>query len=205
MMPWEHVAIGYIGYSLFVHAVYRSSPTAEETLVVIAASVLPDLIDKPLAWQFGVFDSGYALGHSVLIAVPVSVLCLVFARSRGRPRLGIAFAVGYLLHLPADVLPRYVRTGELPIERVLWPIRRTHNGYDSGFGGEFIENVTGYGRWIVEQILSGNPDPYFGFLIGIGVFCVSLWVYDGMPVGREAYGLCRQAATDAVRRVRGRA
>lgn len=203
MMPWEHVAVGYVGFSLFLHAAYSSSPTAEETLVVAAASLLPDLVDKPLAWQFGVFDSGYALGHSVLFAVPVSVLCLALARSRGRPRLGIAFTFGYLLHLPGDLIPRYIRTGRIPVERVLWPIRRSRGEYDGGFGGEFIGNVTRYVRWIGDQALSGSPEPYFGLLVAIGLFCVSLWIYDGMPVGREGYELCRRAVIDVITGDRG--
>ena len=203
MMPWEHVVVGYIGYSLFVHAVYRASPTTKETLIVVAASLFPDLVDKPLAWQFGVFDSGYALAHSVFFAVPVSVLFLVLARSHGRPRSGIAFTIAYFVHLPADILPQYVRTGELPVGRVLWPIQRSDTEYDSGFGGELIDNLTGYGLWMREQILSGNPDPYFGVLAAIGVFGILLWVYDGMPIGREIYGHCRQTATGVGRFVRG--
>ena len=49
MMPRERVLVGYIVYSLFANTVYRDSPTSKEIIVVVFASVLPDLIHKPLA------------------------------------------------------------------------------------------------------------------------------------------------------------
>lgn len=202
MMPWEHVAVGYVCYSLLTHAVYRASPSTEETLVVVFASLLPDLIDKPLAWQFGVFESGYALGHSVFFAIPVSLLVLAIAISRDRLRLGIAFGVGYLVHLPADVLPQ-LRHGEFPAHRIFWPIRRGGAGYDSGFEGELSDNLLRYGLWMRSQLLSGNPDPYFVFLATFGLFTVLLWVYDGLPVGRELYTFCRRGITRTLDFVHG--
>ena len=198
-MPWEHAVIGYIGYSVFVHVVYRESPTTGETLVVVFASVLPDLIDKPLAWQFNVFSSGHALGHSLFFAIPLSLALLVLAWLRGQRRYGEAFAIGYLLHLPADVFPQYLLDGEFKFHRVVWPVVRDENGNGAGFREEFMDNFEGYARSIGEQVASGNPDPYLILVLGFWIFGVLLWIYDGMPVGREIYGAVRRAVRAVAR------
>lgn len=193
MMPWEHAIIGYIGYSILVRLVYRAPPTAVETAVVVFASLFPDLIDKPLAWQFNLFLSGHAVAHSIFAAVLVSAAVLWLAWRRGRSRIGIAFGVGYLLHLFGDVFPHYLRTGTLPLHRVLWPIRHEGSGYETGFLGELRENLAAYGRWIGEQLASGTPDPFLLVLFGISGFGLLLWIADGMPIGREAYHAFREA------------
>lgn len=104
MMPWEHSIVGYIKYSLFIHLLYRDSPTGIGTLLVVFASLLPDLLDKPLAWQFGIFadGGGYALFHSVFLAVPLSIVVLLLAYYRGRPRIGWTFGVGYVFPRRCD-------------------------------------------------------------------------------------------------------
>ncbi|WP_409348414.1 metal-dependent hydrolase [Natronorarus salvus] len=188
MMPWEHVIIGYIAYSVVVHLVYRDSPTAGETVVVVIASVLPDAIDKPLAWEFGVFAGGYALGHSVFFAVPLALVVGALASRLGRPRIGVAFAIGYLLHLPFDVLPGFLREGELKIDRLLWPVRERGGSPGAGFREELIENVVPYARAILEP----DPSPYALVLFGTLLLVALLWVYDGMPVAREAYVFARR-------------
>lgn len=187
MMPWEHAIIGYIGYSLFVHAVYRDSPTGTETIVVVLASILPDIIDKPLAWEFGVFSSGRALAHSVFFAIPLSLLILVLAYRSDRKRLGWAFSIGYLLHLPADVVPAYFRNGRFPLDRVIWPFRSESESSSDGFGESFRENFLEYAAWGVNQIRSGDPDTYFLLLLTVGLAGFLLWIYDGMPVARDVY------------------
>lgn len=193
MMPWEHAVVGYIVFSLLVRALYHRPPSPKETAVVVLASVLPDVIDKPLAWQFEVFGSGYAIGHSALVAVPVATCVIVLAWRRDVPRRGIAFATGYLLHLGGDVVPSYFRSGPFLVERILWPIRGGGDGYEAGFFGEAEENLTSYVGWMVEQIGSGSPDLYLLIILGMGGFGFALWIADGMPIGRQLYGSLRQS------------
>lgn len=181
MWPWEHVIVGYVAYSLFRHLVFQQAPTGRETLAVVFASLLPDLIDKPLAWQFGVFEGGYALAHSVFFAVPVSILVGALARRYGAGRTGLAFAIGYLIHLPSDLLPPYVRTGEVATERVLWPIQRSQGEYSEGLVGEFLEFFIPY----AYDLITLDPSPYLLFQLGLMGCAFLLWVYDGMPVLRE--------------------
>lgn len=193
MMPWEHAMLGYIGLSVIVRVGRYDPPTATETAMVVFASVLPDLVDKPLAWQFNMFASGHAVGHSLFVAVPLSAAVLVVAYRRRTVRTGIAFGMGYLLHLPADVFPQYLHGEGLPLHRVLWPVRHEGSGYESGFRGELRENLVEYVGWFDEQLTSGTPDPYLFVLVGITAFGLLLWVVDGMPIGRQVYDAVRGA------------
>lgn len=203
MMPWEHGFAGYIIYSLFLHAVYRESPTSEEAVVVVLGSLLPDLVDKPLAWGFNVFSSGYAIGHSTFFALPASIAVVWLTSSRGRSRIGWAFAVGYLLHLVADLATEYFLDGNLALELILWPIRSDGGEGDTSFSEEFTGNVVEYVHWVSRQAASDDPDPYLFVILGIGIFGVLLWVYDGMPVGREAFYAVRRAVRAVARFVKG--
>lgn len=191
MMPWEHAMLGYVAYSILLRILQSAPPTPTETVVVGFASVLPDLVDKPLAWQYDLFVSGHAIGHSVFVAVPVSVALLFVAWRRGRTRAGVGFGIGYLLHLPGDLLGQYLRGGPVPFHRILWPLRHEGSGYEAGFREELIENLVEYGRWLLRELSSGDPEPYLFVLFGLGVASGLLWVADGMPIGRELYGMLR--------------
>lgn len=182
MWPWEHAAVAYLVYSLFSHTYYRESPGALAALTVVFASVLPDLIDKPLAYQYGVFDTGYALGHSVLFAVPIAVLVGVVTKWIGRPRVGLAFAVGYLLYLPGDVVPHYFR-GTERFDVLFWPI--TEAGGTGGADGLVDLTLTYFVEyWAV--LTASNPPTYLLIQTGIVAFTGLLWLYDGAPVLRES-------------------
>ncbi|WIV67507.1 metal-dependent hydrolase [Natrialbaceae archaeon AArc-T1-2] len=182
MWPWEHAIVGYLAYSVFSHLYYRSSPTALETVVVVIASVLPDVIDKPLAWEFGVFESGYALGHSIFVAVPLAIVVGAIAHSRGRQRVGVAFGIGYLLHPPADVLDGYARGGEVHLDVMLWPVAPVESaGKHTGFVAEFWRLFGQYHH----QLLAGELSTYLWLQFGLAGGAFLLWLADGAPVLRE--------------------
>lgn len=183
MWPWEHALVGYIVLSLIVHLFRRRSPSGSEAVLVALASVLPDLIDKPLGWQYDVFASGYGLGHSILFAVPLSIAVLLLAAVVDRADLGTAFGVGYLLHLAGDVVPHYFLDGELPVEKLLWPVVATESSYPDGFSGTFVS----YLRRYVAEVLAGEPAAYL--LFALVSFGTALWIYDGLPGLRGPVGL----------------
>lgn len=186
MWPWEHVIVGYVAYSLCCHIYYRDAPGGLEAIAVVFASVLPDLIDKPLAWEYGVFESGYALGHSIFFAVPLALVVGLLARRIGRPRAGVAFAVGYLVHAPADVLDDYVREGVFRVELLLWPVVRTEgSSTEEGFFEVFSTLLAGYG----EELAAGDLSTYVLALLALGVGSVALWLYDGAPPIPESIAL----------------
>jgi len=189
MWPWEHAIMGYLVYSLFCHTIYRDSPTGLEAFAAVFASVLPDLIDKPLAWEYGVFDAGYALGHSIFFAVPLSIAVGLVARSVGRPRTGLAFGLAYLIHLPADVVDAYVRNGVYQPELMLWPLETVEGGdSNQGFVDYFFQL---FGRY-QSELLAGDLSTYLWIQVGLAGFAVLLWLYDGAPVLRECLLGCKR-------------
>jgi hypothetical protein len=124
MWPWEHLAFGYLWYSL-PRRLTGSGPPAETAVVALAVGTqFPDLIDKPLAWGLAVLPSGLSLAHSLLVAVPVWVVAVAVASRVGRPSVGVAAAVGYASHLAGDVLYPLVVDGTLRIRFLLWPLTR---------------------------------------------------------------------------------
>ncbi|KYH27025.1 hypothetical protein HAPAU_09140 [Halalkalicoccus paucihalophilus] len=181
MWPWEHVIVGYVAYSLFSHLVYREGPDGVAALAVVFAALFPDLLDKTLSWQFGIFPGGYAIGHSVFVAVPLSVLAGVLAHRLGRPRAGLAFGAGYLLHLPSDVIPDYPRYGRFPVERVLWPLEQAEGEHGQGLINGFLEAFVP----LAYQLITLDPSPELTFQLGLMGCAFLLWTYDGMPVLRE--------------------
>ena len=181
MWPWEHAAIGYVTFSILAHLFRNRPPTGWEAVVIGFASVFPDLIDKPLAWEFGVFPSGYGIAHSVFLMIPLVIVVFFVTMSFGRSNLGIAFGIGYILHPPMDVLPAYVQHGTVPVERLLWPVRTSETSYPDGFSGTFVTYFRGY----LSELLSGDPSGYVIAVTGVVVGCLLLWIYDGMPGVRE--------------------
>ena len=177
MWPWEHALLGYIVYSVVCHTYYRDAPGEYETAVVLIASVLPDVIDKTLAWQFGVFHSGYAIAHSLFITGPLVIGAGLLARGYGRPTLGLAFGVGYPFHLVGDVLPIYVSSGELTIRHLRWPVvvteGRDHGGLLEGVRHNFVPYL--------QELLALEPTPYLLVQAGIALAAVGLWIVDGWP------------------------
>jgi len=126
MLPWTHAAFGYAVLLVVAGglvALDRRGPLSRaELLAVVAGTQLPDLVDKPLAWQFAVLPSGRSLAHSLLVAVPLCLAVVAVAWYRSHPEVGLAFAVGYATHLFGDVYVAlyYWRVEEFTF--LLWPV-----------------------------------------------------------------------------------
>jgi hypothetical protein len=59
------MVLGYLLWTGWAHLREGRSPTGTEFRLVVFAAVLPDLIDKPLAWTFGVLPSRRSFAHSL--------------------------------------------------------------------------------------------------------------------------------------------
>jgi membrane-bound metal-dependent hydrolase YbcI (DUF457 family) len=178
MWPWEHLAVGYIIYSLLGRLRWLQRPDAATTVAVSVGTQFPDLVDKPLAWILRALPAGQSLAHSLLVAVPVCVTVLLLFRRWGQSPAGLAFVVGYLSHLPADVVYRWLVRGDLEAAFLLWPLFR------------------------VEPALPADPLTYVQILFGVfvgfitttrGLFYLAgellllltalfLWARDGYPL-----------------------
>lgn len=97
-----------------VQAERRSTAHIDYRFVAFGA-ILPDLIDKPLAWALfpGTFDDDHLFGHTLLFSVSLIVAGLVLAR-RGDLRL-ISMGMAALTHLPLDPVIANVST-------LFWPL-----------------------------------------------------------------------------------
>ncbi|WP_255196471.1 metal-dependent hydrolase [Halorarius litoreus] len=121
MWPWEHLAVGYLLLSLYCHGQTGAPPTDAAVLTVALATQLPDLIDKPLAWQFNVL-SGTSIAHSILVALMLVFVVGIVAGRVGYPSVTAAFAIGYLSHLLGDLAyPMLLGAGHFAWGKILWP------------------------------------------------------------------------------------
>ncbi|MGM0398302.1 MAG: metal-dependent hydrolase [Halobacteriota archaeon] len=177
MWPWEHVAVAYLAYSLAVRAVAGTPPGGRDTIALVLASQGPDLIDKPLSWGLGVFPTGYAVGHSVLVAGPIGAGVLALGYWKGRLRVASAVVLGYWSHLAADVLSPLRNGDALGFSRVLWPLV-TFEGYGTDLGlarglTYFLDLVASFGSMDATTIVVRY--------LGLPTAVLVLWIVDGTP------------------------
>lgn len=173
MWPWGHLAFGYVGYLLLRPAAIRH---ADRTAIVAAlfGSLLPDLVDKPLAWGVAVLPSGRSLAHSVFALGIVSTVVWMVAAEYDRREVGIAFPIGYLTHLVGDgLVPVYEGSyGELSY--LLWPLLPAPE-YDEPAG--FLDALAVFGNpelstmFLAEVAVAAG----FGLLCGYHFVFRSEW------------------------------
>jgi hypothetical protein len=173
MWPWEHAAVGYLLYSLALRALARRPPTGTGLVAILLGTQLPDLVDKPLSWGLGWFPSGFAVAHSVFLAVPLGLAALGLSARTRRWRVAAAFVVGYWSHLVADVLSPLRAGGPPLLSRVLWPIADV-TPYETDYG-------LGRGLVYLQEFLA-TIDPVSllvsGLLVGV---TLAVWALDGAP------------------------
>jgi hypothetical protein len=177
MWPWEHLAVGYLAFSVWCRIAVHSGPDTTDVFAVALGTQFPDLVDKPLAWGFDVLASGTSLAHSLLVAVPVAVAAVLTARHYDRNSVGVAFALGYLLHLPADAVYGGLVGGSFNVNFLLWPLVPLHPAPPTPFFARatelFVEFVAllhtpvGYRYLVIESALVGTA--------------LAAWLLDGRP------------------------
>lgn len=177
MWPWEHAAVAYIGYSVFNRLTNGTTPVAGPVVALLLGSQIPDLIDKPLAWWLQILPSGRSLGHSLLFALPVSALAIWTGRYRHRTDIGVAFAFGYLSHLPGDVVYPVLLGDRPAVGFLLYPLVPRADTVESGvllkvfdLAGDFL---------VFLQTSRGML--YLGGEIALLLVTLWLWVGDGKP------------------------
>jgi hypothetical protein len=180
MWPWEHLAIGYLAFSVLVHLTLRRPPTGAECLLVALGTQFPDLVDKPLAWVFTVLSSGTSMAHSLFVAVPLSVFVLVAARRYGWTAAAAAFVVGYLLHLPGDILYGPLLLGrDVSVDALLWPFVRPPETVTRSV--ELFGRIEGYVTLYRAAVARPEATAYLLFEATLLGGAVVRWVADGRP------------------------
>ncbi|MBX0286453.1 metal-dependent hydrolase [Haloarcula salinisoli] len=143
MRPPEHLAfalIPLIGYTLVR---YRRPPTGYAMLYVVLATQLPDLIDKPLAWTFGIIPSGRMLAHSIVLSGPLLCLGYLLALRRGRGRPAAVFSLAYLSHLVGDFYPILTQgTDYYFFPNLFWPLLEANPDHTPSFAAHFSGDLS---------------------------------------------------------------
>jgi hypothetical protein len=142
-------------------------------------ALTPDLVDKPLSWGLELFPSGYAIGHSVFVALPVGIAVLLAGDRRDRAELAVPFVVGYWSHLLGDVGSGLLYGDGLALSTVLWPVvRREPYGESLGLFGRgwhyFREFVGGLAA-------TDRPGPLLLAAAAPVGLALALWLLDGAP------------------------
>jgi len=177
MWPWEHAALGYLLLSILARLLWNRSPSDAETLAVLVGTQFPDLLDKPLGWVLEVFPSGVSVGHSVFVAPVVCVSLLSLGVLIDRHREALAFSLGYLSHLPADVGYGALTGGQVNPSVVLWPVAVIDVRGETPvllFVRSLFDNY-------VELIASGLSNQFLVFEVVFLAVAATLWVLDGRP------------------------
>jgi hypothetical protein len=169
MWPWGHLAVGYLAYSLYTHARAHRPPRDWPVGALAVGTQFPDLIDKPLAWTFGVLPTGRSLTHSLVTALLCIVILRLLVRQRYRHRRALvtAFSLGYLSHLGADALGPLL-AGEYASPRFLaWPIVPA------------IDPATD--KSFLTHFLGMEFTPFVLAQLGLVGLALGLWRRDGVP------------------------
>ena len=193
MWPWTHFAVGYVAVSVIARARDRRVDDAA-FVAVLAGSQFPDLVDKPLAWRFDLLPSGTSLAHSVFVAVPTCLLAWFVARRCGHGPLAFAFAVGYLFHLPGDIVYRTITSGGPPAAgALLWPlVSQPAGGEPAGLLEETLYYVRRY------SVFLSRPSALRYVLFEVSLLSTTLWLW--LRDGRPGLGL----VTGCLKRLRSR-
>ncbi|WP_458190581.1 metal-dependent hydrolase [Haladaptatus sp. NG-WS-4] len=159
------MALGYLAYSLVVHGLCGRPPSGNEVGVLVVATQLPDIVDKPLAWTVPILPSGRSLAHSTFTATIVIAVVAIYCRRTGRGG-ALAFGVSYISHLVGDIY-RPILAGEYAdIAFLLWPVLPAASDTEPSFIAHF------------EAVLSADVSVTGLLLTAITVL---LWIADGLP------------------------
>lgn len=179
MLPWGHLGAGYFVYTIGTRVFLNRSPQRKPVLVLAIGTQFPDLIDKPLNWWFDIFD-GRAIGHSLVITVPLCVLLFLVGRRSDRGNLAVGFSIGVITHLLGDAWGSLLTGNFEPIRYLLWPLLSAPT-YPSDSFNDHLQQWLFY--WDMKRVI-----PWRSFLVNrfgvqllFALVAVLVWAADGFP------------------------
>lgn len=139
MDPASHILVPVTLLAVYSISRYRHFPNGDPILVVVFAALLPDLIDKPLAWTFAFTPSGRLIAHSLVVAIPAVVGIVLAANRLGYSTYGNLFAFGYLSHIVLDSYPvLYLGTDYYFFPNMLWPFVPPNPDFNTTFTSHLL-------------------------------------------------------------------
>ena len=144
--------------------------------LLLAAALLPDIIDKPLGYFFlrETFSSGRIFGHTLLFLILITLAGLYLYRSRAQRWL-LVLAFGTLVHLILDLM------WQAP-QIILWPIL--------GFAFE-KQDITNFVPNMLSALLTA-PEVYVPELVGAAII---IWFSWTLLHKRRVYSFIRHGIT----------
>ena len=121
MLPWGHAAVGYLVYSAYSRVRNGGVPVGLPVVALAVGTQFPDLIDKPLAWTFGILPSGRSLAHSVFTLALVGGIVFWLARRYDAVPAAIGFVIGWATHLVGDAYQLFLGQPTC-VRYVIWPL-----------------------------------------------------------------------------------
>lgn len=167
MWPIGHAAGAYLIYAAWGHSRGEVPPDGSAVLILVVASLLPDLVDKPLSWYLGVLPTGRSLTHSLLVVLPLCLAIGVLAARYDRTEWGIAFGCGALSHLLFDALPALWRPDAV-LGFLFYPLIPVEP-YEEG------------APTLVGLLVNSIDDPYFYTEFVLLALAVVVWRRHGYP------------------------
>lgn len=177
MWPWEHLALAYVLFSLSSRIRWQRPPTTRALIVLAVASVLPDLVDKPLAWWLTVLPAGRSLGHSLLVAVPVVAVVLVVGVLVDERPIAVAYFIGHLSHLAGDVVYPLIVKGELRVGFLAWPLVAAPGGEPT----QALPHLQDLIGAFLAFLSTPRGAAYLAGELGLLALALGLWLADGRP------------------------
>ena len=117
----EHFVVAFLPVLAYVVGRDRRLPSLRLVGVVFVGSQFPDLVDKPLAHQFGILPSGRVFMHSLPTAIPVLLVIAWYGWKTDRIRVSSAFVFAHLSHLIADNYQAFLGPNPRFPPDLLWP------------------------------------------------------------------------------------
>ena len=174
MWPWGHLAVGYLAYALVLDRRLRRPPGEVAVVVLVAATQLPDVVDKTLAWNLGVLPHGRSLAHSALVATIVVAIVGAYLASRDRRSIAVAFGVGYYSHLVADSYAAAVTGRWAELAFLGWPLLTPP---DSSGPASVVQRFAA----LADELAAGDVSAFLAVEFVLVVLAVALWASHGFP------------------------
>jgi membrane-bound metal-dependent hydrolase YbcI (DUF457 family) len=159
----------------------KRTPEPVPVVALAVGTQLPDLIDKPAAYWFGLFAEGRAIGHSLLFVVLLCVVVGSLAARYDRTPVAIAFGVGLFSHPFADAIP-IVKSGRFDeLSYLLWPVLRSPDYSTQSFAPHVTHWTSQATAFSPSVLLIQWWSNFFVFQSWLTLFAVGLWIVDGAP------------------------
>lgn len=166
MWPLGHAAVGYLLYSLSAERTRVPELRTGVLVALLFGTQLPDVVDKPLAWELSVLPAGRSLAHSLFVVLPLVAIAIGATQRFDRPALGVAFGLGVLSHVVVDTVPA-LWLGLEHAAFLIWPLVEL-----SAYEGSVD---------VLELFRNSLSQPWFLLEFVLAACALLRWRQDGLP------------------------